>query len=891
MGLYNDNPVRMSFDDEIDSIRYFDLETQRSIRKLDMVELFPMREMLLRPEDFEKGSKEIEKALNDRLNFYSSSGKKKALSQNLKEKILEDVEKIKQNIYFQGIEKYAAFFYEKSCYVMDYIEDFMVVIDEANRVRQRYENVRLEYEEHFKSLLEEGELLPDQINALHSYEDVLIKINDKKVVCLNALLKSSQDFKPERSISFVCRSMAPFHGKINLLIDEIKLLKNRKYRVVILSGNKERGLRIVEALKEEGIEALYQDRLSFDLQEGHVVVLPGNLSGGFEFPTIKYALITDLEVFGTKRRKVVKKKGGTIKFFGDLKVGDYVVHENHGIGQYMGIERLKVNNVVRDYLHIRYQGNDKLYIPTDQFDMIQKYVGGEKAPRVNKLSGTEWAKTKARARKAIEDMAEELLKLYAERQQAEGFAFSEDGKWQKEFEDLFPYEETPDQLNCIEEIKRDMESSKTMDRLLCGDVGYGKTEVALRAAFKCIMDGKQVAILVPTTILAQQHYNTCCQRFENFPVHVEMLSRFRTAREQKKILEGLRIGTIDLIIGTHRLLQDDVMFKDLGLLIVDEEQRFGVAHKEKIKQMKKNVDVLTLTATPIPRTLHMSLIGVRDISVIEEPPEERYPVQTYVMEYNDEIVRDAMLREINRGGQVYFLYNRVRSINKMAERVRSLLPEARIAVAHGQMDERLLENTMLDFYNGEYDVLLCTTIIETGLDIPNVNTIIVYDSDKMGLSQLYQLRGRVGRSNRLAYAYFTYQRDKVLTEVAEKRLQAIKEFTEFGSGFKIAMRDLEIRGAGNLLGREQHGHMESIGYDLYTKLLNETVRKLAGKPLEEKIDCSIELNIEAYIPLSYIKDENQKIEIYKKIASIDGLSSLYDIEEEIEDRFGDIPIS
>ena len=888
-GPINDNPVRIElFDDEIDSIRYFDLETQRSITKLDMVELFPMREMLLKPEDFERGSKELEKALNERLSFYGSSSKK-SLSQNLKEKISEDIEKIKQKTYFQGIEKYAAFLYEKSFDVMDYMEDFMVVMDEPNRVRQRFDNVRLEYEEHFKSLLEEGELLPEQIKSLYTYDDILMKISHRKVVCLNALLKSSQDFKPERSISFIGRSMAPFHGKINLLVEEIKLLKSRKYRIVILSGSKERGLRIVEALREEGIEALYQDKLSFDLQEGHIVVLPGNLSGGFEFPAIKYAVITDMDVFGTRRKKPTKKKPGTIKFLSDLKVGDYVVHENHGIGQYMGIVRLKVNNVERDYLHIRYQGNDKLYIPTDQFDMIQKYVGGEKPPKVNKLSGTEWSKTKARARKAIEDMAEELLQLYAERQQAKGFAFSEDCKWQKEFEDQFPYEETPDQLNCIEEIKRDMESSKVMDRLLCGDVGYGKTEVALRAAFKCIMDHKQVAILVPTTILAQQHYNTCCQRFGNFPIQVEMLSRFRTPQEQKKILEGLRIGTIDLIIGTHRLLQNDVQFKDLGLLIVDEEQRFGVAHKEKIKQMKKNVDVLTLTATPIPRTLHMSLIGIRDISVIEEPPEERYPVQTYVMEYNDEIVRDAILREMNRGGQVYFLYNRVRTINKMAERIRNLVPEARIAVAHGQIDERLLENTMLDFYNGEYDVLLCTTIIETGLDIPNVNTIIVYDSDKMGLAQLYQLRGRVGRSNRLAYAYFTYQRDKVLTEVAEKRLQAIKEFTEFGSGFKIAMRDLEIRGAGNLLGKEQHGHMEAIGYDLYTKLLDETVRKLTGRPIEEKIDCMIELNIEAYIPMTYIKDENQKIEIYKKIAFIDGLSSLYDIEEEIEDRFGDIP--
>jgi len=891
-GPIEDYPVRIElFDDEVDSIRHFDLVSQRSIRKLDRTQLFPMREMLFSSEDFARASENIEKALNKRLDLYDASTKKKALGEKLREKIIEDIDRIKSNIYFQGIERYSSFFYEKSYCITEYLEDFMVIIDEPNRVRQRYDNIRLEYEEHFKSLLEEGDLLPEQVDALFTYDDILLKLEDKKIICINTLLKTSQDFKPQKSISFVTRSMPPFHGKINLLIDEIKILKSRKYRVIILTGSKERGQRIVEALRDEGIEALYQENLTFELQEGHIVALPGNLSGGFEFPSIKYAIITDMDVFGANRKKIVKKKGTTIKFFSDLKIGDYVVHENHGIGQYMGIERLRVNNVVRDYLHIRYQGNDKLYIPTDQFDLIQKYVGGEKVPKINKLSGIEWAKTKARARKAIENMAEDLLKLYAERQQAKGYAFSPDGKWQKEFEDSFPYEETPDQLHCIEEIKKDMESNKAMDRLLCGDVGYGKTEVALRAAFKCINDGKQVAILVPTTILAQQHYNTCRQRFGNFPINVEMLSRFRTPQEQKKILEGLRIGAVDLIIGTHKLLQDDVVFKDLGLLIIDEEQRFGVTHKEKIKQMKQNVDVLTLTATPIPRTLHMSLIGIRDISVIEEPPEERYPVQTYVMEYNEEIVRDAILREMNRGGQIYFLYNRVRSISQMADRLRSLVPEARIGVAHGQMDESLLENTMLDFYNGEYDVLLCTTIIETGLDIPNVNTIIVYDADKMGLSQLYQLRGRVGRSNRLAYAYLTYQRDKVLTEVAEKRLQAIKEFTEFGSGFKIAMRDLEIRGAGNLLGREQHGHMEAIGYDLYTKLLEDTIRKLTGQPVKEKIDTVIELNIEAYIPQSYITDENQKIEIYQKIASVEGLKYLYDIEEEIEDRFGDIPDS
>ncbi len=887
-----DYPVRIElFGDEVDSIRYFDLDSQRSLKKLTKIKLSPRRELLLSKDDFHRGVKNLEKALEKRIKFLQNHTKKKIMEEAFKEKFSEDIEKMRQSSYFEGIERYSPFFYDRHYSIADYLKDFIVVMDEPNRVRQRYENVRLEFEENFKHLLEEGEILPEQLNTLFTYDDILFRIKDNQTLCFNTLLKAMEDFKPKKTISFLSKSMQPFHGKINLLIDEIKILKSRRYRVLILAGGKERGQRLVKALWDEGIEALYQDRLSFKLLEGQVVVIPGNISGGFEFPSIKYAIITDMDLLGAAKKKLPKKKGVSIKFFSDLKVGDYVVHEHHGIGQYMGIERLKVNNVIRDYLHIRYAGNDKLYIPTDQFDLIQKYVGGDKAPKVNRLAGTEWAKTKAKAKKAIEDMALELLKLYAERQQIKGFVFSKDTRWQKEFEDLFAYRETPDQLNCIEEIKKDMEKDKSMDRLLCGDVGYGKTEVALRAAFKAIMDGKQVAMLVPTTILGQQHFNTCMQRFENFPIKIDLLSRFRSGTEQKKTVEGLKNGTVDLVIGTHRLVQEDVGFKDLGLLIVDEEQRFGVAHKERIKQMKQNVDVLTLTATPIPRTLHMSLIGIRDISVIEEPPEERYPVQTYVMEYNEEIVRDAILRELNRGGQVYFLYNRVRTIEKIAERLRLLIPEARIAAAHGQMEENRLENTMLDFYSGEFDVLVCTTIIESGLDIPNVNTIIVYDADRLGLSSLYQLRGRVGRSNRLAYAYLTYQRDKVLTEVAEKRLQAIKEFTEFGSGFKIAMRDLEIRGAGNLLGKEQHGHMEAIGYDLYTKLLEETVRELTGRPSIEKIETSLEINIEAYIPSNYIEDENQKIEIYKKIAAIDSKEYMYDVEEEIEDRFGDIPPS
>lgn len=885
------NPVRIElFDDEIDSIRYFDVLTQRSVSKAKKIKITPAREFIAEKEEFYTGAENLQKALNARLRASGGSRRKKTSEIRIKEKISEDIEKLKQGIYFEGIEKYSPYFPEKDYSLLDYMKDCIIFIDEPNRVRQRCETAALEFQEYFNQLMEDGEVLPEQFDSLFTYEDILIKMQNNRKVCLNALYKSSSDFRPQRTISITSRSIQPFHGKLSMLTDEIEIWRKRRYRVLILAGTKERGMRLASDLRERDIDAIYKDELDIELKEGHIIVLPGILNSGFDFPTVRYAVISDREAFAPKRRTAEKKKGKTINVFTDLKIGDYVVHENHGIGQYIGIEKLKIENTVRDYLHIKYQGNDKLYIPTDQLDMIQKYIGSEgKAPKLNKLGGSEWVKVKAKAKKAIEAMAFDLLKLYAERQQAVGFAFSKDTRWQKEFEDMFPYEETQDQLRCIEEIKQNMEEPRVMDRLLCGDVGYGKTEVALRAAFKCVMDNKQVAILVPTTILAQQHYNTCVQRFANFPVNIEVLSRFKTHAEQSRIIANLKNGNIDIIIGTHRLLQDDLEFHDLGLLIIDEEQRFGVAHKEKIKSLKKNVDVLTLTATPIPRTLHMSLVGIRDISIIEEPPEERYPVQTYVMEYNEDIIRDAIIKEIGRGGQVYYLYNRVRNIQKVAAKIKEMVPEARVVVAHGQMDEKNLEDTMLGFYNNEYDVLVCTTIIEAGLDIPNVNTIIISDADKMGLSQLYQLRGRVGRSNRLAYAYFMYQKDKVLNEVAEKRLQAIKEFTEFGSGFKIAMRDLEIRGAGNLLGREQHGHMEAIGYDLYIKLLEDTVKELKGETVTENIDTTIELQISAYIPETYIADENQKIEIYKKIAYIGSHEDLYDIEEEIEDRFGDLP--
>lgn len=679
------------------------------------------------------------------------------------------------------------------------------------------------------------------------------------------------------------------------MIEDIKQKKKEKYKILILSGTRSRGERLVNHLRDMGVESSYRDIVR-EIKPGEVVITFGNQGSGFQYYDIKLSVISDKDIFGQFKKKGKKKQNkkgtGKIKSFTELKPGDFVVHANHGIGVFKGIKQLELQGNKKDYLELIYHSDDKLYVPVEQLDMVQRYIGSEgKKPKVNKLGSSEWTKTKNKVKKSIEEIAEDLVKLYAIRATLKGYKYSDDTVWQKQFEEEFPYEETPDQLLAIEYIKRDMESPKPMDRLLCGDVGYGKTEVAIRAAFKAVMDGKQVAFLVPTTILAQQHYNNFKQRFSDFPITVDVISRFRTLSEQKATIKSIKEGNVDILIGTHRILQKDIKFKDLGLLIIDEEQRFGVKHKEKMKNLKKNVDVLTLSATPIPRTLHMSLVGVRDISVIETPPEERYPVQTYVVEYNDQLIRDSILREISRGGQIYFVYNRVESIHEMASYISKLVPEGRVQIAHGQMKEKELENVVLDFTENKFDILIATTIIETGMDIKNVNTMIIYDADKMGLSQLYQLRGRVGRTNRMAYCYLTYKRDKILTEVAEKRLKAIKDFTELGSGFKIALKDLEIRGAGNMMGSSQHGHMASIGYDLYCRMLEDTIKLVRGDIDKEPVETSVELKIDAYIPNTYIKDETQKIEVYKKIASIDSKEEFMDIEEELEDRFSDIPIS
>lgn len=888
------NPFRIElFDDEIDSMRIFDLKSQRSIENLSQIHIPPIKEILLLDGEAEGIIKGIENDLNTCIKKLQKK-EEAGLIDNLAEKFRYYIDRLSNGLSVGNLDLLIPYIQQELSNIIEYFNsDSIIIVDEPQRIEESVKGIRQDFINRYTDLFERGEVLLKHQDLYHTYDNIIDDALDMICITTTNLLKNNPRYKPRAIINFSVKSMQSFHNKIEILVDELKHLKYRGYKTIILSGTKERGIRLSENLLEKNIECSYVDNPHREIKSGQVFITSGSISRGFEYSNLKFTIISDKEIFGTyKKSRPTKTRKDTAKIasFTDLNIGDYVVHESHGIGKYIGVEQLTVQGVKKDYLAVKYSGEDKLYVPIDQMNLIQKYIGSDTVqPKVNKLGSSEWAKTKTKVKKAIEDMASDLIKLYAARQTVKGYKFSKDTPWQKQFEDAFQYEETEDQLRCVEEIKKDMEKDRPMDRLLCGDVGYGKTEVALRAAFKAIMDGKQVAILVPTTILAQQHYNTIVERFNQFPIKAEMLSRFRTPAQQKKITNDLKSGNLDIIVGTHRLLSKDVKFKDLGLLIIDEEQRFGVKHKEAIKVIKETIDVLTLTATPIPRTLHMSLIGIRDMSVIEEPPEERYPVQTYVVEHNDQLIKDAIIREINRDGQVYYLYNRVQNIQQIASRIKKLVPEARVAIGHGQMSERELERVMLDFLNRETDILVCTTIIETGLDIPNVNTIIINDADKMGLSQLYQLRGRVGRSNRVASAYFTYERNKVLTEVAEKRLKAIKEFTEFGSGFKIAMRDLEIRGAGNLLGSEQHGQMAAIGYDLYVKFLDETIKKLKGEYREETVDTTIELNVDGYIPKKYIENEEQKVEIYKRISSIMSKQDYSDVLEEVIDRFGEIP--
>lgn len=829
--LTEENPWRIElWGDEIDSIRSFDPESQRSLENLEELTIYPAVEHI--------GDKDMVSFLD----------------------------------YFPK-------------------ERTIIFLDEPNRLTEKGGAVEEEYRQSRMHREEKGSRnLPE--NWLCSFEQLQKELNKRNCISVCALEPKQAGWKVREKFYLEVKSISAYNNSFELLVKDLHQYKKQGYRIALLSGSRTRAERLAKDLQEEGLAAFYGQDYDREICPGEIMVVYGHAKKGFEYPLIKFAVMTESDIFGQEQKKKKKKKnysGSRIQDFAELSIGDFVVHEKHGLGIYRGIEKVEVDRIVKDYIKIEYRGGSNLYIPATQLDCLQKYSGADasKAPKLNKLGTQEWNKTKSKVRGAVKNIAKELVELYAVRQEKEGYVCGPDTVWQREFEEMFPYEETEDQLSAIEDAKRDMESTRIMDRLICGDVGYGKTEVALRAAFKEVQESRQVAYLAPTTILAQQIYNTFVQRMKEFPVRVELLCRFRTPAQQKKAIEDLKKGQVDVIIGTHRIISKDVQFKNLGLLIVDEEQRFGVTHKEKIKQLKKDVDVLTLTATPIPRTLHMSLIGIRDMSVLEEPPMDRMPIQTYVMEYDEETVREAINRELRRGGQVYYVYNRVTDIADVALRIAKLVPDARVDFAHGQMSERELENVMYSFVNGDIDVLVSTTIIETGLDISNVNTMIIHDSDRYGLSQLYQLRGRIGRSNRTAYAFLMYRKNVMLKETAEKRLAAIREYTDLGSGFKIAMRDLELRGAGNLLGAQQHGHMNAVGYDLYCKMLNEAVKEAKGIHTMEDFETSVDLNVDAYIPDSYISNEFQKLDIYKRIAGIETQQDYDDMLEELLDRFGE----
>ncbi|MBQ8507616.1 MAG: transcription-repair coupling factor [Clostridia bacterium] len=912
------NALRIEFfDDEIDSIRSFDVMTQRSISRREGARIYPAKEFLLSAEERQLAAQHLRFELEKKEQSARRESRQKKLETefglesfeeflrkasegeetervslgNRKDRgFLQVIDALETGRHFDNAESILPVLLNCANTILDYMDDPIIVFDQPERLRERCENRFLEFKEMVVAAMEHGDALPVQVGLLFSYDELLARADGRTVLTANPFLRTDKDFTPQAIFQIEARNAAGYQANIKELALDIARWKKDGWQIALLAGGMARGERLKQALANQECEASFGDELPESLKAGEAAILPLAVNKGFLYPEIRFVLIAESDIYGVNRQKSRAKarSGEKIAAFTDLKVGDYVVHENHGVGQFMGVVRLASEGTYRDFLHIRYHGTDKLYVPTDQLDRVQKYIGSEgEAPKLNRLSGGEWQRQKSKVRQSIKDIAGDLLKLYAQREAVPGYAFDRDTPWQRELEDNFPYEETPDQLAAIEDIKRDMERPRVMDRLLCGDVGYGKTEVALRAVFKAVMSGKQAAMLAPTTILVQQHYATMLNRFAGFPVKVEVLSRFKTAAEQKEILKQLKAGSIDVVVGTHRLLAKDVEFKDLGLLVVDEEQRFGVTHKEAIKKLKQNIDVLTLTATPIPRTLHMSMVGIRDMSLLQSPPEERYPVQTYVVEYSDGLVRDAILREISRGGQVYILYNRVQTIEVMYSRLKRLVPEARIAVGHGQMKEHALEDVMLDFYEGKFDVLLCTTIIEAGLDVPRANTLIVCDADRFGLSQLYQLRGRVGRSNRLAYAYLTVNPNKVLTETADKRLSAIREFTEFGSGFRVAMRDLEIRGAGNLLGSEQSGFMASVGYDLYVKMIEDTVREMRGDASLGDIETRVDVKVDAYLPKEYVSNDLLRVEMYKKIASIRNQDGRDDLIEELIDRFGD----
>ena len=873
--------IRIEFwGDEVDSIRYFNIISQRSTENIEKATIYPAHEYLL-----ENNIEEVTKKISETI-----------YPDELQEQVNQDIESIKNGNYISKIDRYLNAFYETQSTILDYIsEKYILVLDEMNKIEHRIENVNKDSQNVIQLLMEKSKIVPEALKNLENNMQFREKLENKNIVYMD---KFDDEVKIEaEKYNWVYKEKNFYKSEIELLIKELIKAQEAKKKIYILAENKEKAKKICSLLDENEIINKYEENLNQTIisksTESLVIVSVGKLSAGYECYDINQLVITSQELIEGEKRKSYKSsvfKEGEKVVFADLKVGDYVVHKNYGIGIFIGVNTITADGTTKDYIKIKYYGDDVLYVPTNQLDSVRKYIGGDEGGlKVNKLGTKEWLKTKAKVKKNLREVAQELIELYAKREKAKGYAFSKDPPWQVQFEDSFPYQETDDQLRCIDEVKKDMESDKPMDRLLCGDVGYGKTEVAIRAAFKAVMDGKQVAYLAPTTVLAEQQYKEFKERMANFAVRVEVLNRFKTKKQQDEIVKKIKLGEVDIIVGTHRILSDDVEFKDLGLLIIDEEHRFGVKAKEKIKQYKTNVDVLTMTATPIPRTLHMSIVGVRDMSVIYEPPYNRKPVQTYVLEYDSEVVREAITRELERKGQVFYLFNNVERIMQKADEISRLVPEARVAYAHGQMTGNEIENIMEEFIEGKTDILVCTTILESGIDIPNANTIIVENADRMGLAQLYQIRGRVGRSDRQGYAYITYKRDKLLSEIADKRLKAIKEFTEFGSGFKIAMRDLEIRGAGSLLGEIQHGHLEQVGYDTYCNLLDEVVREIQGEKVEPEIDVQIDLDATCYIPDTYISDSSQKIEIYQDIALCKNEEDIQNVIDEMIDRFGNMP--
>ena len=876
--------VRIEFwGDEVDSIRNFAIVSQRSINTLDKVEIYPAHEYILESK-IEDICKKIRKNITD---------------DKQEEIIEEDIEQIKAGNYISKIDKYFDCFYDKQDTLIDYLkENYVIAVDDESKVNQRAINILQDINNLSRTLLEKEKIVPQALNGMLTYDvlDEKLEKSNKTILYLNK--QDSVTKRQAEKYRFEYREINYYKSEIENLFEDLKKLLKDNKNVYILVDNKEKTKKLRDILEKQEIPSKIEEKLDKTIivksKEKIVTISIGKISSGFENYEINQVVISadDLIDGGKKKRTVANKayKEGEKVVFADLKVGDYVVHKTYGIGIYIGVNTITADGTTKDYIKIKYQNDDILYVPTNQLDSIRKYIGGDAIqPKINKLGSKEWTETKAKVKKNLRAVARELIELYAKREKAKGFAFSKDTPWQAEFEAKFPYQETDDQLRCIDEVKKDMEISRPMDRLLCGDVGYGKTEVAIRAAFKAVMDQKQVAYLVPTTVLADQQYQEFKNRMKDFPIKIELLNRFRTAKQQKDTIKKLKLGEVDIVIGTHRLLSKDVEFKDIGLLIIDEEHRFGVKAKEKIKQYKANIDVLTMTATPIPRTMHMSIVGIRDMSVIYEPPQNRKPVQTYVLEYDTEVVKEAITKELERNGQVFYIFNNVENIQKKADMISRLVPEAIVSYAHGRMTGTQIEDIMKDFIDGKSNVLVCTTILESGIDIPNANTIIVENADRMGLAQLYQIRGRVGRSDRQAYAYITYKRDKMLSEVADKRLKAIKEFTEFGSGFKIAMRDLEIRGAGSLLGEIQSGHLEQVGYDTYCNLLNEVVKEMKGEEVEEDIDIQIDLNVTSYIPDEYISDSAQKIEIYQNIALCKNEEDIQNEIDEIIDRFGNMP--